>query len=301
MLALQLPVVIFQVNLQAGYPAIVGTVNRCLGFILVLIAVGLGRSLVAVVTALVFSEFVSLGLLLYLTRSYVQPVWQISPHVWREMLQSSIPLGLAGLCSAVINRVDFIMLERMTDLRQLGLYSAAYKVTNLLESFPLILMGTIYPVMSQLAKHDPTRLRRLYQQSMLLLGLMALPLGVFVTITAPWIVQVIFGSDFLGTVPALRVLIWATVSMYLAITSGNLLISLGRERMNLILNLLGAVLNVSLNFWLIPAWGLLGAAWATTATFVFVLLGVTAASLAALNSKSRRPAPVELKSGHVPV
>ena len=36
LLALQLPMVIFQVNLEAGRPALVGAVNRCLGFILVL-------------------------------------------------------------------------------------------------------------------------------------------------------------------------------------------------------------------------------------------------------------------------
>jgi O-antigen/teichoic acid export membrane protein len=286
-LALQLPTVIFQVELRAGYPALIATVNRCLGFSLVLGAVVFGGSLLSVVAALVASEFVTLGLLSYLARAWVRPAWQWAPSIWGEILRSSLPLGLAGLCSALINRVDFIMLERMTDLHQLGLYAAAYKVTNLLETFPLILMGTIYPLMSRWAKDEPDRLKRLYWRSMLLLAVTGIPIGAIVTMGAPWIVQLVFGVEFLATVPALRVLVWSTVALYLAIASGNLLISLGRERVNLLLNLCGAVLNVSLNFWLIPAWGFVGAAWATTITFLFVLVGVTVASFTALNQTRR--------------
>src|SRR5262249_30903632 len=147
-----------------------------------------------------------------------------------------------------------------------------------------------YPLMSRWAKDDRTRLTRLYRQTTLLLSALALPMGVLVTLGAPWIVSILFGAEFSGTVPALRILIWSTVSLYLAIASGNLLISLGRERLNLMLNVAGAALNVSLNFWLIPAWGLLGAAWATTITFVFVLVGVTIVSLVALRTSGSEPA-----------
>jgi O-antigen/teichoic acid export membrane protein len=301
LLALQLPMLIFQVNLEAWRPAIVAIVNRCLGFILVLAALGLGRTLMAVVTALVVSECVSLALVHKLSRSVVRPIWRIDPQAWLEILRSIIPLGLASLFSAIINRVDFVMLERMTDLHQLGLYSAAYKVTNLLETFPLILMGTIYPLMSRSAKDDPERLKRLYWRTLLLLGSVALPIGATVTLAAPWIVQIVFGSEFLGTVPALRVLVWSTVAMYVAIVGGYLLISAGRERINLILNGCGAVLNVTLNLWFIPAWGFVGAAWSTTITFAFSLFAVTVASLLVLKSLSPRQALMEFERGHAPV
>jgi O-antigen/teichoic acid export membrane protein len=298
-MALQLPAVIFQVNLKPGYPAAVGIVNRCLGFILILSTVAIGGGLVMVTTCLVVIEFVSLALLTFGTRQAVRPVWSISWPIWKEILQSSVPLGLAGLCTALINRIDFIMLERMTNLHELGLYSAAYKVTNLLESLPLLVMGTVYPLMSQWAKDDPPRMKRLYRQTMILLGVLALPIGLVTTVAAPWAVPLVFGSDFEGTVPALQVLVWSTVSLYLAITSGNLLISLGRERINLVLNIFGAGLNIGLNFWLIPRWGFIGAAWATTATFVFVLIGVSIASALALHRISPQPVGVRLQSGNV--
>lgn len=300
LLAWQLPAVIFQVHLHAERPALINMFNRVLGFVLILAAVLMGRSLLAVVAALVLTELISLALLLSLTKSWVRPVWRFAPHWWSEILRSSVPLGLAGLCTAVINRVDFVMLERMTNLHQLGLYSAAYKVTNLLDSFPLILMGTIYPLMSRWAKDDPDRLRRLYSRSIAFLGLVGIALGAMVTAGAYWIVLLVFGSEFLETVPALRVLVWSTVAMYLAITSGNLLISMGRERINLLLNFCGAVLNVALNFWFIPAWGFVGAAWATTITFVFVLVGVSVASAWALRSAAPREAIVQIDGSHAP-
>ena len=74
------------------------------------------------------------------------------------------------------------------------------------------------------------------------------------------------------------VLVWSTVFLYLAISGGNLLISMGRENINLVLNMIGAALNITLNLLLIPSMGFVGAAFATTATYLFILTGISAAS-----------------------
>ena len=285
LIALQLPAVIFQMLLKMEYPSLIGVFNKVLGFFLLMLMVWMGYGLTALVAALILAEAASLVVLLKYARSFVRPVYRFAPKLWKEVLRSSIPLGIMGLFVALINRVDFIMLERMTDLRQVGLYSAAYKVTNLLEMFPLMIMATIYPLMSQYAREDPDRLRALYKKSVLCLGVVAVPMGIGVTLFAPFIVQLLFGAQFAGAEQGLMVLVWSTVFLYVAISGGNLLISVGKEKVNLFILAPCALVNIGLNLFWIPSMGFIGAALSTAITFLLILVGTTIAVRVYLSHK----------------
>jgi O-antigen/teichoic acid export membrane protein len=288
MIALQLPASIFQVVLDLRYPSILGIVNRVATFALVMAGIAFRVGVPGLAALLVVAEAVSAATLLFGARKISRPVLSIDLDLWRKVLRSSVPLGLTGLCVAIINRADFIMLERMTDLQQVGLYSAAYRVTNVLESLPLMLMGTIYPLMSRAAS-DRDQLRVVFRQSVILLGAIALPMGIAVSVGAPLIVRLLFGQRFAGADRALSVLVWSTASLYVAIVAGNLLISIGRERTNLLLNVIGAALNMLLNILLIPRWGFVGAAVATSATYFFILMSMMTAATLALYPLGTRP------------
>jgi O-antigen/teichoic acid export membrane protein len=239
--------------------------------------VWMGYGLTAMVSALLLGEFTSLLVVLKCASRFVQPTWRFDLRLWKEVLRSSIPLGIAGLFVATINRVDFLMLERMTDLHQVGLYSAAYKVTNLLEAFPLMIMGTIYPLMSRYASEDPGMLKKLYKKCLLYLGVIAIPMGICITLLAPVIVRLLFGAKFIGADRGLMVLVWATVFLYFSISGGYLLVSAGKEKVNLAILALAALANIALNLLWIPTMGFVGAALSTAITFLIILIGVIVA------------------------
>jgi len=166
-------------------------------------------------------------------------------------------------------------LERMTNLREVGLYAAAYKVTSVLEAFPAMIMGTVYPLMSRYASEDVERLRALYRKSVSYLSLVALPMGIGITVCAPVIVRLLFGANFMGAERGLTVLVWSTVFLYVAISGGNLLISVGKEKVNLLILAVGALTNIGLNLLWIPALGFVGAALSTAISFLVILVGTT--------------------------
>jgi O-antigen/teichoic acid export membrane protein len=276
-MALQLPAVIFQVLLKMEYPSLIGIVNRVLSFLLLMVMVWLGYGLTALAAALIVAEVASLSLLLKYARSFMRPIYRLDPKLWKEVLRSSIPLGVMGLFAALINRVDFIMLERMTDMHQVGLYSAVYKVTNLLELFPLMVMTTVYPLMSQYANEDMEKLRELYKKSVLYLGIIALPLGICITVFAPVIIRLLFGAQFAGADRALMVLVWSTVFLYLALPGGNLLIAIGKEKVNLCILAPAALINIGLNFLWISTLGFVGTALSTSITFLIIFIATMVA------------------------
>lgn len=274
MIALQLPSVIYPVTLQLGRLATLTLLTKGLiGFLLLMSAVGLGYGLGAFATACVLAEGAFMLVVFVDARRFVQPVLRCDLSYWKQILRPSLTLGVTSLCVAVINQADFILLERMTDMRQVGLYAAATKVITFLEAFPLLVMGTLYPLMSRYAKENPQGLRSLYKHSVLGLGAIAICMGLIVTLAAPLMIRLLFDIQFRGAEQALVVLIWATVFLYVAIIGGNLLISLGQEKVNLALNLLGAGLSVGLNLWLIPTMGFVGSAWAMAVTYLFLLVG----------------------------
>jgi PST family polysaccharide transporter len=291
LIALQFPLIVFHVLLRQDRAAIIGIGARAAGFGLTMLAVWLNGGLPAIIASVLFTEALLAALGWIFSRRHVSIRLRVDVALWKHVLGCSVPLGAAMLCVAVINRIDFVMLERMTDLRQVGLYAAAYKVTHLLESLPLVVMSSVYPLMAGYAVTDPLRLRRIYRQSVLALAAIGLPLGLGVMVGAPLIVRFLFGPAFTEVGPILAVLVWASVFLYVALSGGNLLISTGRERVSLALNMAAAALNVGLNLLLIPRFGPVGAAAATSATYLFLMVGIAAASERALAAENqRRPA-----------
>jgi O-antigen/teichoic acid export membrane protein len=277
-IALELPGVIFQVALKMEYPSFLGVFNRILQFVLMVIVVSLRLGLEVLLVSQVISEMVNMVLIWKFSRKFMRPAFRINWTWCLTVLRSSFVLGLAGICVALVNRIDFIMLERMTDLKQVGFYSAAYRVTGLLETLPLMVMSSIYPLMSRYVSEDIGRLKRLYRQSFFYLAVMALPIGIGITWLAPLLIRLIFAAQFTASVRALQILIWSTVFMYMAISGGNLLISIGKEKVNLWILCTAAGINIGLNFIWIPRFGFLGAALSTTVSFgtifLFTLLAV---------------------------
>lgn len=289
--AANLPVTMFQVKQRADYAALVDIVNRSSGLALVLLAVAFGAGLTGIFAGLVGAEIIGLLTMLVFTRRLVRPRVHVDAALWREVLRSSLPLGLAGLLVTVVNRVDFLMLERMRTLADVGVYSVAYKVTNLFERFPLLVMTTLYPVMSTFAVTDRPQLRVLYRKTVLHLAAIAIPTALAVTWLAPEII-VIFGRQYLEGARALRVLVWSSVCLYLALAGGNVLISIGRERANLMTLIAGAATNIALNFLWIPRLGYVGAALSTVTAFAVILV-MTLVAVEMYLPRNSLPAPAE--------
>lgn len=292
--SLQLPLAIFQVNLNATYPAILGLSRSLTNGLFLIALVYLGLGMTGYVLSLLISEAIMLGLVLHLSRRFIIPVWKCDFQILKKILKSSLTIALTGIFVAIVNRADFIMLERMVNLDQVGLYSAVYRVTNLLESLPLAMMMTLYPVMSRYARQeDRQRLRSIYKKSLWLFGAIALPMGLTIIVFAEPMVRILFGTKFLEAAGGLRILIWATVCLYLALPSGNLLICLGREKINLSMMILAAVSNITLNLFWIPQYGFRGAASATVVSFLILLTTNTLAARQILknpvSSESRGP------------
>ena len=83
------------------------------------------------------------------------------------------------------------------------------------------------------------------------------------TLVADWLILILYGNEFKDAADVLRIYIWAGVFVALGVASSKWLVAENLETYSFYRAVFGAILNVGCNFWLIPIYGIKGAAYAT--------------------------------------
>jgi len=159
------------------------------------------------------------------------------------------------------------MIKNILDSNELGFYAAAVKLSEAWYFIPVALTNSLYPAIVNAKKVGEefynNRLQKLYD----ILAWMAIAIAIPVSIFSREIINIIFGKEFHSAAPVLTIYIWAGVAVFLGVASSQYLITENFTKLSLYRNLFGVVINVGLNFILIPAYGIIGAALATLISY----------------------------------
>lgn len=181
----------------------------------------------------------------------------------KKLLFDSWPLLLSGAAIMVYMKIDQIMLGQMLNDNAVGVYSAAVRISEVWYFIPMVIVASVFPAILEAKKRDESqyqqRLQRLYDLMVALSVFVALPM----TFLSNHIVTSLFGSAYTQAGPILAIHIWASVFVFLGVASSQYFVAENRQIISMQRTLLGAVVNIFLNFFLIPVLGSIGAAIAT--------------------------------------
>ena len=177
------------------------------------------------------------------------------------------PLLLSSIAVILYMKMDQIMLKFMCGDLETGIYLAAVRLSELWNFIPLVICSSIFPSILKARESDSLKYARRMQLLYDGLYYISLALAVFSTLFAAPIVKTLFGSAYLSSIPVLQVHIWSTIAVFLGIASGQWLLAEGLQSISLIGTALGLLVNLMLNLVLIPNYGALGAALATTVSY----------------------------------
>jgi PST family polysaccharide transporter len=200
--------------------------------------------------------------------------WRYEGQVMRELLKESWPLLLAGLAIMLYMRVDMVMLQQMAGEREVGIYAAATKLSEIWYFLPMVIVASVSP--SIIKCHDTdkglyiSRLRKLY----FLMAWLAIGLSLPLSLLSGQIVSALFGSKFAGAAPVLAIHLWASVGVFLGVASSQYLLVEQLQKISFYRTLIGLVCNVILNLILIPGMGAKGAAIATVASYFVAMFSL---------------------------
>jgi len=245
--------------------ALVGVLRGALALVFsgVLVWLGLGVSgavggfLAAALVALVSSLWL-------LARSLPSGTLAQAPEPQtRTLLRFSLPLYIAGFSYLLMTRTDIIMLGYFAQPEQVGAYRAAVALARLVV-FGLTAIDTAFAPMIAGLYHrgDYDELREMYRTGtrwgVLLSLLAAMPFLLY-----PKEVLGMYGPGFVVAAWALVALVSFQLINAGVGSVGFMLQMSGYQDWVLGNNLFTAALNIGLNLWWIPRWGILGAALAT--------------------------------------
>jgi O-antigen/teichoic acid export membrane protein len=179
---------------------------------------------------------------------------------------------LGDFSNKIISHTDRLMLGSMGVARDVGIYSISAFVGDKLTFFQIMFNSIFAPVIADLyhrGKYD--ELTRIFQTVSKWTLLLTLPVFGACLFLGDFILT-LFGSDFREGWPVLVILAFAYLINISVGPVGYMLMMTGRPGLALMNSWFLGVINILLNLWLIPRYGMLGAAIATGVTVALLNL-----------------------------
>lgn len=184
-------------------------------------------------------------------------------EIAKKLLKDSWMLVFSSLVVMIYMRIDQIMIKEMLGDYEVGIYSAAVKLSEAFYFIPVLLTASVFPAIINARKESAAlyqkRMQRLYTFLIWLAIIVALP----ITLLSEWLIMLLFGEAYLPAGQVLMIHIWAAVFVFMGVAFSKYLLAENLQKIAFQRTLLGAIANVCLNFILIPKYGLQGAAIAT--------------------------------------
>lgn len=230
------------------------------GFKVVLLL--LHAPLVWFIVATLFDTVLIAGGYLVSYRSKIDSVrkWQFDKETAKYLIMQSFPLLLSGAAVVVYQKIDQVMLGNMLDKEAVGFYAVAGTFVTVIGFIPTVLSQTITPILVQTyAKNKNEYLRK--SQLFLNISLwVIIIICLLICLFAYPLIRYTYGFQYLAAVSILQITIFKEIGYAFAQASGTMIITEGIQKYAVLRNLIGCVINITLNLFLIPNLGVIGAA-----------------------------------------
>ncbi len=237
-------------------------------FILILLGFKAVGFVISYVFAIILSSFVAFYFLEKKVFSLLSSTIK-SIYIKKELIRFSLPLLFITLISPLMQWIDTLMLGYFRTPSEVGIYNAALPTASLLFFIPSILLTLYVPVLTDVYAQDKKEMFfSLYKRiTKWIFSTNIMLLGVFYLFSAN-ILNVLFGNDYLAGSTALMILSTGYFISYIFSTSAKILMIFKKTKIILLNTVIILLLNLLLNFYLIPLYGINGAAMATSFSLI---------------------------------
>lgn len=186
------------------------------------------------------------------------PNWQLLSRNWR-IIGTFVTITIL---TTFESQFDVILLSLIKNEAEVGWYNAATTVAFSLAMISQAYRMSVYPLLTKYAKQNQEKLIYLREQSLRFLGILVFPMAGGVALLAPQIVDIVYGKDFIPTIPALRILAPVLILLFLNVPSSRTMLAYDRQSEVMLFLIFSASVNIILNLVLDRHWGSTGAAFA---------------------------------------
>ncbi|MEH1811679.1 MAG: flippase [Nostoc sp.] len=190
-------------------------------------------------------------------------LWRWSMAAAKTLLKESLPLIFSGFAIMIFMRIDQVMLGQMIGDSEVGIYSAAVRVSEIWYFIPGAIVSSVAPAIYAAKEKSESLYYQRIGQLLSLMTCISLAIALPMSFLSDKIIMVMFGSGYAEAGPILAVHIWTSLFVFMGLATSPWFIAEGLNHVSLGKTLFGAILNIILNLLLIPKYAGLGAAIAT--------------------------------------
>jgi len=185
----------------------------------------------------------------------------------KKLLKDSWPLIIADIGYILYRNIDQVMLFNFFhNSAMIGLYKVSITFINLFIGIVFIVINSVYPLIIQLYnKQNYIFIIRLYN----IISIISIFFIIFITLIGKKIFLILYGNEYIGALPYLIPLSLIFYFESIAYLSGRLVWIKNLQKYTMWRTIIGMILNIILNYILIPLYDIKGAIYATLITMCF--------------------------------
>lgn len=180
-----------------------------------------------------------------------------SKIMMKKLFFLALPLVISGFVLVLFQRLDVIMIKYFLGDEQVGVYSASMNYMMIFSIPTMVLSESLAP---KIFASDSRVVRLSFLKSISLIGAL---MSVLMLLTSREAIVFIYGQGYVASIGCALVLSVAPFLIGLGSSAGQLIIKDGVQKSAVVKSLIACVVNIILNFLLIPWIGIIGAALAT--------------------------------------
>lgn len=260
----------FQAQLKVRHAAIAKSIALALGSLVKIILIWMSADLLAFVMAYAFDHALVMIMLLvaHANNRQAKFIFWFDIALIKPLLRSAWPLMLSATAVVLYMRIDQVMIKNMLDVQQLGLYSAAVKIYESWIMIPYVLSMSLLPAIVKFRSMSVEGYENKLSHLFALVFWPSVLVAVIMTFAGKWVIHLVFGEAYEGASQVLTVVMWTSAFAALGFVSARYLTVERLENKILIRTLAALLVNIVLNFILIPVIGIVGAAISTLVSII---------------------------------
>ncbi len=259
---------------KMSYIAISTFLNRFIYAFIAIIILFVFPNIIALSCAWLAGACIGAGYLYYKFRiDFIKKLFRWDVNAFKLFLSKSIPMSMAFFMTQIYFNFDTIMLGIWKTQNEVGWYNSGYKIIFLIINFSVLFGTVILPVFSRFFVTNRPKLEIAVRNSFRISSTFGLVIAIIFVVYGHKIFDLIYGTGFENGVLAFQILSITAFTAFASIPFSYFLLASDQQKKYLFNVSIGAIVNICLNFLLIPKYGITGAAISTIIT-EFVVMGM---------------------------
>lgn len=255
----------FEANVQSKYIVWSENISFIICSLLKVLLFLIGASLTAISWVFLLDAIIMsfLILLAYFYNNQHIFTWKINTSRIRQNIKQCWPLILSGLTVIIYMRVDQIMLGHMINYEAVGIYTAATRLSEIWYFIPMAIMASVNPILISARNNNKENYYNKLKMILNILVFMAIVIAIITSLFSHYIIYILYGKQYLQSSTVLIIHIWTGVFVCMGVATSQWFILENKQILAFYRTLYGAIINILMNFLLIPNYGVIGAAIST--------------------------------------